>query len=191
MQAIALLFTVFNVVGEIGATIWLAILGDWLVIAIGLAFAFLGNWLINPAILLGSLLFGMPSIFFEKKGNNALVIILVCLNELYLVILITLWCMGILYLLPVVSKGSAIVPLTLFAYSSATSAWAFLAQKDQQAGKSESTIMVFFIQISLIIVVIIRILFDPQFLVLFIAFLIPMFIYYFVDIALIVSTKKG
>jgi len=151
MEIVFLPLMILNMVGGVAAAIWLIVLGDWLVLGVGIAIAFFGNWIINLALMPGMFLFGAPGMALENKGKHGGALFFAFLNAVYVAALITFWCIGTLLLLTSLAKTYSVVPLTLFAYGCATAPWAYLAQKDQQSGGNEfSNIAILFAEIAFV-----------------------------------------
>lgn len=155
---------ILNLGGGIAGGIWFAVLGNWLAIAVGIGIAIFGNWLISFALMPAMLLFGAPGAALQERGKNTAAIFLGLLNAVYVSALITVWCVGTLYLLDALSATHSVVPLALFSYGSGTASWAYLAQKDRDRGGNEfTTISVLFAEVAFVVVGIVLIFGASQF----------------------------
>jgi hypothetical protein len=164
MEVFFLPLMILNMLGGVVAGIWLIVLGNWLALAIGMAIAFLGNWVINIALMPSMLLFGGPATALQNSGKRVGALFFGCLNLLYIAALITFWCVGTLALLSALAKNYSVVAFTLFSYGCATAPWAYLAQKDQQSGGNEySNTSVLFAEVAFIGIGLFNILGQPSF----------------------------
>jgi hypothetical protein len=121
-------------------------------LSIGFAIAFFGNWIISLAMLPNVVLFRAPAMSCLQKGNKTGAAVFAMLNTIYVLVLISAWCLGALLLFASISHVKSKIPITLWAYGAATAPWTHLAQKDQHSGGNEfSTVIVLFAQIAFII----------------------------------------
>lgn len=154
LSGLSIPILILNLLGGIISGIWLAILGEWGEITRGLFFIIVSSFAISFALMPG-LLFAAPAAIAEKRGKRFLVIFFGSLSILYTITVITIWCVWILWLFMSSTTESSLIPLLIWSYGVALVPWMWLAQKDQQAGGNEfSIISTFFAQISYILVMI-------------------------------------
>lgn len=151
MVALMLPLMVLNILGGIISGIWLGILGQWYVLLIGIVAALFGHKVLNVGIMIGMGIFGTPAMALERKGKRTGAMFFAVLNLLYIAFLICLWCFGILLLLGSFVNTAAPIPMMIWSYGVATGPWAYLSQKDQEAGGNEfSAISTIFAQVAFV-----------------------------------------
>lgn len=166
---------ILNTFGGIFSGIWLAILGEWGMIVRGIIFIVISSFGISIA-LMPSLLFVGPAAIAMEKGKKFLARLFGLLNLLYTVFLVAVWCLGIMWIFISSARIVSFIPTLIWSYGVALAPWMWLAQKDQQAGGNEySMLTVFFAQISYIIAMI-MLFFGATFGMVIIVFLIMMLI---------------
>jgi hypothetical protein len=133
ITALSIPLMILNMLGDIVSGIWLAVLGDWGAIGIGIAS------LLASTIVLGPVL--MPSIFLTataflcaKKGRTISFICFSALDSLYTLAVVTIWCCGVLFFFVKDATSSSLVPRLIWSYGVATGPWAYMASKDQGGG---------------------------------------------------------
>jgi len=145
---------ILNILGGIVSGIWLAILGEWGEIIQGIIFMVISVFTISFALIPG-LLFAGPAIIAIEKGKKFVGMFFGFLNLLYTVILITVWCIWIMWLFVSSASESSFIPLLIWSYGIAFAPWMYMAQKEQQGdGNDASTFIIFFAQLSYIIAMI-------------------------------------
>jgi hypothetical protein len=139
-----------NVLGAIVSGVWLAILGEWAILLQGFLFMLFSGMLISFA-LIPSLLLGGPALIFLERGKRWIAMFFGSLSLIYVVALITIWCMWILDLfVGSVTTTTSIIPLLIWSYGVALGPWIWLAQKEQQqpGGNEYSLFTTFMAEIS-------------------------------------------
>lgn len=145
---------ILNVLGGIGSGIWLVILGEWVVIVKGIGLMVFSSFLISPLLMLG-ILFSGPAIVAMERGKIILSVFFGFLGSLYTYALMTIWCILVMWLFVKSATEGSIIPLLIWSYGVALAPWMWFAQKDQQAGGNEFSILATFsAQISYIIAMI-------------------------------------
>jgi len=151
LTALSVPIMILNLLGGIISGIWLAILGEWGEIFRGILFMVVSSFAISIA-LMPSLLFAAPAAMAIEKGKKLLGMFFGSLSILYTIVLITVWCVWIMWLFVSSATDSSLIPLLIWSYGVALAPWMFLAQKDQQGGGNEYSIFTtFFAQISYIL----------------------------------------
>lgn len=140
-----------NLLGGIVSGIWLAILGEWGEVFRGIVFLVISGYVVSIA-LIPSLLFAAPSVMAIEKGKKLLGMFFGSLSVLYIIGLMTIWCVWIMWLFVSSANESSLIPLLIWSYGVALAPWMWLSQKDQQGGGNEfSMFLIFFAQISYIL----------------------------------------
>lgn len=155
MQALVLVLMaplmLLNFFGGIGSGIWLAALGEWWAIGYGLL-GLLSHFLLG-IIMVPSLLFAGPAVLLVGKGKIFLAIPFLLLSQLYTYAVITAWAMFVFYFFMSEASRDTFWPLLIWSYGVALGPWMYMAQKEQQGGTGDGSVMTtFFAQVAYIIV---------------------------------------
>lgn len=130
LTALSIPLMIINMLGSIVAGIWLAIIGEWSLIVLGII-AFLFSSTLLSFALIPSFLLGAPAVYCAEKENTFGMVFFVAISNLYTIVLITVWCCGILFLFVKNATNASIIPLLIWSYGVATGPWAYMASKDQ------------------------------------------------------------
>ncbi len=145
---------VLNILGDIVAGIWLAILRDWEILWIGILAIFASHFPLS-LLLMVAMLFVLPAQYFIKKNNKIGILICSFLSLSYTLALITIWSLTVLRVFINSATSQNIIPRLIWSYGTAMSPWMFFAQKDQQGGGNEySMISLLFAEVAYISVMI-------------------------------------
>ncbi len=154
ITALTIVIAVMNILGGVVSGIWLAILGQWNAVGIGIA-CFLASGVAIRFALMPSLLLAGPAVYCAEKGNRTGAVFFAFLNSVYSMGLVTLWCVGVLYFFFRMADNRSVIPILLWSYGVATEPWAWLAMKDQQAGGNEySLFSTFLAQVAYLLAII-------------------------------------
>lgn len=154
LTILSLLVMILNMLGGVVSGIWLAILGEWGEIFRGILFLVISSFIISFALMPGLLLAG-PAMMAIERGKKILGLFFGSLSVFYTVALIVAWCIWVLWLFVSSATESSLIPLLIWSYGVALGPWMWLAQKDQQGGGNEfSIITTFFAQISYLLAMI-------------------------------------
>ena len=176
MKVLAIPLGLLNILGGIVSGIWLAILGEWGTLGWGLL-AFVVSGIALKLVLMPSTLLVIPAVHFGEKGNLFAMYILAFLSYLYVIAVVTVWCVAVLYFFAKRADASSIIPMLIWSYGVATGPWAWMAQKDRQGGRvSASVICVFFSQVGYVIMILAILLTHMTLINVIILFLVVMFI---------------
>jgi hypothetical protein len=170
---LAVPIAVLNMAGGLVSGIWLAILGKWSTIGLGIAILVLGAFAISVA-LIPSFIFAGPAIYFSER-NKTLFLVFGFLNMAYTMLVISFWCCIILIVFTQKADGSSFMPLLIWSYGVATGPLAYMASKEAQGGINYSMISTFFAQVAYLIVVIAFLLFSLRVMDAFIIIAVVMF----------------
>ncbi len=153
MKVLAIPLALLNILGGIVSGIWLAVLGEWGAIGWGiLALAVSGIAL--SLVLMPSALLAVPAAHFGEKGNLFAMYILAFLSNLYVIAVVTVWCVAVLYFFAKRADANSIIPMLIWSYGVATGPWAWMAQKEQQGGGGfASVVYAFFSQVGYMVMV--------------------------------------
>jgi hypothetical protein len=136
MQAIFSLLVVpiaiLNFGGGILGGIWLAVLGEWSLIGIGLA-ATIASTMLLSLMLMPGLLFSAPAALALEKGHYFIGILLGAVSALWTYIVIVAWCVLAFGFVVYQHHSGSIWPYLLWAYSVSTGPWTYMAQQEARA----------------------------------------------------------
>lgn len=151
-------FSILNALGGIVAAIWLLAIGDWKTLIVGVILVVFSSHSIAILMLPGAA-FSAITVAVGTRTNMRGVMFYsaVFINNLYIVVVITAWCIGVLTLfMALCSKAhaSSILPYLLGSYAPALGVWQYLAAKENGPGLQGigSILIVFFAQVAYVIV---------------------------------------
>lgn len=139
--------------GGIVSGIWLAILGEWGTIGRGLLFFIISTFAIS-IILMPSMLLSAPAAYCAEKGKTFGMLCFGTLSNLYIVLVITAWCCGILFLFVRDAESSRLIPKLIWSYGVATGPWAYMASKEQGGAGLSSTLSTLLAEVAYVVIVI-------------------------------------
>ncbi|MBN2507033.1 MAG: hypothetical protein JXQ71_10095 [Verrucomicrobia bacterium] len=128
-----------NVFGGIASGIWLAILGEWNPILIGIFGFFGGTFLLTFAIMPGFLL-GMLAVSFGEKTRYVAMFALLLVSSAYTFSVITIWCAAVLWFFMQLATQSILLPLLLWSYVIAIGPIKAMAARDKDSDASVLTL---------------------------------------------------
>lgn len=150
MEILLVPILVLNFFSGILGGFWLAFLGEWKVVALGIGMTVFGSYIVS-ILLMPSLIFVAPFMANEKLANSLFVALpMTVLSVTYTYLVMGLWAVGTFWSFSNQVHTNAVFPIILWSYSTATAVWSFLAQKDAQSGNSYAGISTFFHQIGCI-----------------------------------------
>lgn len=143
--------------GGIVSGIWLAFLGEWKAIGMGIVLLIASTFILGFA-LMPSLIFAAPAAKALEAGKNSVGMLLGGLTSLYTSAVMLGWGMLIFIYFYKQADASSLIPMLLWSYGAVTGPWAHMAQKDEQAsggsGNSLAFIPVFFLSVGYLAVII-------------------------------------
>lgn len=151
ITALSIPIVLLNLIGGIVSGIWLAILGNWGSIILGIILFFISTLLISFA-LLPSILLDAPVIYFASKGKFIGAFLFNILSNLYAVIVITIWCCSILFIFSYVVTINNLIPRLIWSYGVAIGPLSYMASKERD--NIASYIATFFASLSYITIII-------------------------------------
>lgn len=142
-----------NWLGGIVSGVWLIALGDWGAILQGIFYFVIFSFAISFALLPAMIFIGPAAIALER-GKKIIGVLSGSLGLLYIIALITAWCVWIMQSFTVSATEESLIPRLIWSYGVALGPWMRLAQKEQQRGSDgvePSTITTFFAQVSYLV----------------------------------------
>lgn len=135
IELLSLPITIVNSFSGIVGGIWLALLGEWQLIILGILFIFTSKWILSILLLL-NLPIGMALMFFHKK-NKFLTYLFSYLSQLYVNILVIATCVLAFLLCSnfYTFKGNidfGLIPYLLWSWGMAFGTWHFFASKEPE-----------------------------------------------------------
>ncbi len=154
VQAVAIPLGVLNLLGGIVSGIWLAILGEWGTIGIGLLVGFIATSVLGFA-LIPAMLLAAPAIAFEEKGNQFGIMFCSILGAIYTIGVMTVWCLGVLFFFGKGLTDANFIPTLIWSYGVAIGPWSYMASKEAQGGSGEfySLLLTFFAEIGYVAII--------------------------------------
>lgn len=153
---LAIPFMLLNMLGGIASGIWLAILGQWWALGLGLAGLFLSSTLIGFAMMPG-LIFAAPAAMLIEKGKVLTAAPLIFLSQLYTYAVVVVWCGFVFGAFMASATPSSFWPLLIFSYGVATGPITYLAQREQQTGGGDAAGMTaVFTQLAYVVAALVR-----------------------------------
>lgn len=151
MQALFLIvmipLTLIQVIGGITGGVWLAVLGQWELIAYGAA-ALVAPFFLQLVLSPGFLVAG-PAIQLIRAGRIGAAIPFVFLSQLFVFAAIGVWCIGVFSLFVPGARVDMVWPVLIWSFVVALGPWLYLARDDSQGRPGEGSFMaVFFAQVS-------------------------------------------
>jgi len=138
--------------------LWLAIVGEWGAIGLGILFVVLSPILIGIALMPG-MLSAPAGMYCMGKGKTFGLYCVASLTTLYRLAVLTAWCCGILYLFVKDATPISLIPRLLWSYGIATGPWAYWASRDAASGYKTwgSTLATLFAEVAYIVIMLLLI----------------------------------
>jgi hypothetical protein len=179
MQALLALVMIplmlLNAFGGVAAGLWLALLGEWWALGVGLI-AICSPFLLSIILAPGLLLLAPAGILLGKQ-RPFLAFPLLLLGYAYTCVVIAAWCILILIIFIARADADTFWPLLIWSYSVALGPWQYMAQKDEQAGAGDaSTMTTLFAQVAYVVMAIFLVFSGPTLLELALVFGAVMFL---------------
>lgn len=122
---------ILNFTGGIVGGIWLAILGEWKLIGIGVLLVFTSHWVLSILLMPGLLIVGIAQYFHERRSS--LVLLFGFISQLYANILIVGTCVFAFFICSRFYTGDigfSYIPYLLWSWGMALGPWQFFASKE-------------------------------------------------------------
>jgi hypothetical protein len=129
-QLIAVPFMILNVFGVLGGAIWLAILGQWSLLGIGLLSMFFSSTVIGIATMPGTGIALLATPFLEKRAWF-LGFPFILAGKIYIAAVITAWCLAVVVFVLGKAGPEATLPALLWAYCIAITPLSYMTQVSQ------------------------------------------------------------
>lgn len=140
--------------GGVVSAIWLALIGQWWALGVGLASLFVSHFLVS-ILLMPSLLSAAPAAALSERGKHGAASVLAGVSSLFTAALIAVRGIAVLYLLASRATAGSVILLLIWSYGVARGPWSFLASKDQQAGGTECSAMAtYFLQVGYVMAIV-------------------------------------
>lgn len=123
---------ILNALGGIVAGIWLAILGEWSAILLGLGILFLGAFVVSLLLAPGIALAGAGAGAIDR-GNRRFGWLLILLASPWTYLVIIAWEVVIFQFFGNRATPTNMIPMWLWSYAAATGVWSYLANKEGQS----------------------------------------------------------
>lgn len=141
-----------NMFGGLVSGIWLAILGEWGLIGIGILALFVSSMGIGLAMMPG-MIFALPAMALLEKGKKISGYFFGFLSTLYTTAVLVVWCIAVLLYFVKHADHGSIIPILIWSYGIAIGPISWLAQKDRQGGNEHAMVSTFFIQVAYLITI--------------------------------------
>lgn len=142
---------VLNLAGGVVAGIWLAIVGQWRLLLMGIAAGIVADFGIGFAMM-PNLLLAAPAVALLKRGYRS-GYALALMGQVYVGAVLAVWCVAVLHLLTRGAAGNVMLPCLLWSYSAATGPVAHMARRELMGGNEYAMIHAFFLQIAYLLVI--------------------------------------
>ncbi len=132
IQVLAIPILIVNMFGGLIAGIWLAFLGQWRLILLGVLLLFTSHFYLSILMLPGLIIAPISARLYEKK--NPLAYLFIFFSQFYTNLLIIGWCLLSLSVCMHSYDGSSklgLVPYVLWSWGMALGPWQFFYSKEQ------------------------------------------------------------
>jgi len=161
MTVLSIPLTILNMLGAVVSGFWLAFLGEWRAIGIGILLFAVSTLLLGFA-LMPAMLFEGPALSCRQEGKTFKCFCFFGLSSIYILGVITIWCCAILFLFVKDATTSSLIPRLVWSYGVAITPWAYMASQDQGPDlQGFASIMATFFAELAYIVIILLLLFSP------------------------------
>jgi hypothetical protein len=143
---------IINILGPIIAGIWLAIIGEWDDIFIGIILVALSCFFMS-FVLMPSLLFIIPSQIFFEKERKIIGFFFGTLGLLYNMSIMIIWCVLVMYFFSRFVTDISLIAHLLWSYGVALAPWIWLSKKGEKRGGDveNEVFLLLFAQISYLV----------------------------------------
>ncbi len=150
MLALALPIGMLNTVGGIASGIWLAILGKWALIGLGLILGLISSFGLG-ILMTFRLAFLARATAMLERGDLTRAYISTILSWAYSVTVLAAWCISVFALYTRHADKNSLIPVLIWSYSVAATPVSALAYHDLRCGVENTEILAFFTFIACII----------------------------------------
>ncbi len=138
-----------NLLGGLVSGVWLAILGQWWALGIGVA-ALIAHAFLVPVVMGAGLMLLLPPVAtLSSRGGAALASPFILLTQVFIYGIVCAWCIGIFHVVMSKADDQTYIPLLIWSYGIAVGPWAAMTARDRQSGSYAASAMAsFFVQIA-------------------------------------------
>lgn len=192
LSVLVLPIAILNFAGGILGGIWLAVLGQWSLVGLGLAAA-VASTMVLGFLLMPGMLFAAPAALAMEKGHYVIGILSGAIALLWTNVVIIVWCVVTFSFVVEQAKAGSIWPYLLWAYSVATGPWTYMASRETQADpNSPSSTTAFFACMGAAAMMATYLLMSrPTIYAVGIAFVVPMIVSFLLQITMYVLEALG
>ena len=160
--ALSIPLMILNMLGGIASGIWLAVLRDWGTLGLGIGLVIASSLIVGFALMPAALL-AAPAAYFAERGKMIGLAFFGALSSLYTLVLITVWCCGVLFLLVKDASAANFIPRLIWSYGVATGPWGSMALKQGNSEDgSAATFAVFLSQLAYLVIMLLLIFFPDS-----------------------------
>lgn len=134
---------ILNLLGFIVGATWLAWIGDWRAILLGIGFMF-GGTIAVSLLLAPSLLFVGALGMAGERASKPVTIALGALSLLWTYTVLIAWFVYVFWLITDRASNDSTLPYMLWAYAAATAPWSYMAQHEARTDPNAPAVMVTF-----------------------------------------------
>ena len=156
IMALSVPLIILEALGAIVSGIWLAIVGEWGAVGLGILSFFVSTSLLRFA-LKPSMLLLAPSVYYAEREKTLGFLCFGMLSNLYVSALITVWCCGILFLFVRDASESTLIPRLIWSYGAAIGPWAYLSTKSSGREGSAADITTFLAALAYLVIMLLLI----------------------------------
>jgi hypothetical protein len=153
MQALMLALMVplmlLNMLSGVVGGVWLATRGEWALIGGGVAYMLIGALLVSLALLPGSM-FAAPALALLNRGRVVIAAIVGLPGALWTHAVLAAACVVVFFFVTANPDWRSLWPYLLWGHAVALAPWAYLANKDEQAGNQNAQVPLFFAGLGLL-----------------------------------------
>lgn len=191
LAALVIPFAVLNAFGGLIAGIWLAILGEWSAIFLGLAILFAGAIAASLLLLPGLALGGLGAMAMAR-GSKLVGWLFIVLASPWTYLAIIAWEVVIFSLFSKRFTDHNIIPMWLWSYGAATGVWSYMASKEERSGGGGSaSLAAFAAQVAYIVLSVCYLVLGWPFRESVLAMTIPIFVMVALGLTMVILSTKA
>lgn len=147
---VAVILTNLCFLAALGSGIWLAILGSWGLIGLGLL-TMVGGIAIISVAMFPSIVFTAPAMFFVARDMRLGYYIFGFLCSAYMALVAASWSFSVIYFFVITNQSAATTPTIVWSYAIAMAPMAYLSIRDAKQGNEYSLITLAFSHVALLL----------------------------------------
>lgn len=129
---------VLSIFGGIVSGIWLAVLGEWWAILIGVPMSLFGHLGIGLAMMPVAIIFLAPANLLVEKDKLISAFLLMALSLTCILLIVSAWCLLVSYLFLSRADTETVWPLLIWSYGVALAPLMYLTAQEQKAKAGEA-----------------------------------------------------